>query len=186
MVSFPALVLYSCHLKVVSWQKLVERKSVKLLYSILGGFSGSIGTIAMVIVQIPMMALGVILMDKSGRQPLLLVRRLRNLYCVMELNEKNLNSTIFIGFAAGTCLGCLLVGLSFFLQVYIGSFSPGMGGIPLVIMLELGSWIVSYAFNFLIDLRSAGTFFIFLSICGLTILFVAKLVPETKGRTLRN
>ncbi|KAK7830732.1 sugar transporter erd6-like 5 [Quercus suber] len=56
------------------------------------GFSGSTGTIAMVIVQIPMMALGVILIDKSGRQPLLLV------------------------FAVGTCLGCLLVGLSFFLQ----------------------------------------------------------------------
>ena len=82
------------------------------------GFSGSIGTIAMVIVevldslcgiptfssalcflsdlhdfvQIPMMALGIILMDKSGMRPLLLVRRLRNLYCVMELNENNFQS----------------------------------------------------------------------------------------------
>uniref|UniRef100_A0A7N2L4J9 Major facilitator superfamily (MFS) profile domain-containing protein n=1 Tax=Quercus lobata TaxID=97700 RepID=A0A7N2L4J9_QUELO len=115
------------------------------------GFWGSIGTIAMVIVQIPMMALGVILMDKSGRRPLLLVS------------------------ATGTCLGCLLVGLSFFLQVYTGSFSLGMGGIPWVIMSEifpinmkgsagslvtlvswLGSWIVSYAFNFLMDWSSAG------------------------------
>ncbi|PQP93349.1 sugar transporter ERD6-like 5 isoform X1 [Prunus yedoensis var. nudiflora] len=161
------------------------------------GFSDSIGTIAMVAVQIPMTGLGVILMDKSGRRPLLLVS------------------------STGTCLGCLLVGLSFLLQklqqwklvtpilalvgvlVFTGSFSLGMGGIPWVIMSEifpinmkgsagslvtlvswLGSWIVSYAFNFLMDWNSAGTFFIFSCISGVTILFVAKLVPETKGRTL--
>ncbi|KAF4395799.1 hypothetical protein F8388_018073 [Cannabis sativa] len=56
------------------------------------GFSGSVGTIAMVVVQVPMTALGVVLMDKSGRRPLLLVS------------------------SAGTCLGCLLVGLSFIFQ----------------------------------------------------------------------
>ncbi|XP_021898862.1 sugar transporter ERD6-like 5 isoform X2 [Carica papaya] len=187
------------------------------------GFSGSIGMIAMVIVQIPMTALGALLMDKSGRRPLLLIS------------------------AAGTCFGCLLVALSFLLQVlastesahllnhdlmfltiafyhvqdlrhwkevtpfsalagvliYTGSFSLGMGGIPWVIMSEifpinmkgsagslvtlvswLGSWIVSYAFNFLMKWNSSGTFFIFSSICGLTVAFVWKLVPETKGRTL--
>ncbi|KAF8038811.1 hypothetical protein BT93_B1383 [Corymbia citriodora subsp. variegata] len=161
------------------------------------GFSGSVGTIAMVVVQIPMTALGVLLMDKSGRRPLLLVS------------------------AAGTCLGCLMTGFSFYFQdlqmwkaftpilalvgvlVYTGSFSLGMGGIPWVIMSEifpinmkglagslvtvvswLGSWIISYAFNFMMDWSSAGTFFIFSSICGFTVLFIAKLVPETKGRTL--
>ncbi|TKY61453.1 Sugar transporter ERD6 5 [Spatholobus suberectus] len=132
------------------------------------GFSGSIGMIAMVAVQIPMTTLGVLLMDKSGRRPLLLIS------------------------ASGTCLGCFLAALSFFLQdlqkwkevspilalvgvlVYTGSFSLGMGGIPWVIMSEifpinvkgsagslvtlvswLCSWIVSYAFNFLMSWSSA-------------------------------
>lgn len=161
------------------------------------GFSGRVGSIAMVAVQIPMTTLGTILMDKSGRRPLLLAS------------------------AAGTCLGCFFVGISFLLQglqgwkelgpifallgvlIYDGAFSLGMGGIPWVIMSEifpinmkgsagslvtlvswLGSWIISYAFNFLMKWSSAGTFFIFSSICGITVLFVAKLVPETKGRTL--
>ncbi|CAB4315546.1 unnamed protein product [Prunus armeniaca] len=161
------------------------------------GFSDSIGTLAMVAVQIPMTGLGVILMDKSGRRPLLLVS------------------------STGTCLGCLLVGLSFLLQnlqqwkqvtpilalvgvlVFTGSFSLGMGGIPWVIMSEifpinmkgsagslvtlvswLGSWIVSYAFNFLMDWNSAGTFFMFSCVSGVTILFVAKL-PVVDDQHLR-
>ncbi|XVF06167.1 hypothetical protein REPUB_Repub06bG0024200 [Reevesia pubescens] len=46
------------------------------------------------------------------------------------------------------------------------------------------SWVVSYTFNFLLQWSSAGTFFIFSSISGIAIIFIAKLVPETKGRTL--
>ncbi|WOK95968.1 sugar transporter ERD6-like 5 [Canna indica] len=162
-----------------------------------GFSSGNTGMIAMVAVQVPMTTLGVLLMDKSGRKPLLMVS------------------------AAGTCLGCFLVGLSFLLKeeevskdlniilalagilIYTGSFSLGMGAIPWVIMSEIfplnlkgtagslvtlvnwvGSWVVSYSFNFLTMWSSAGTFFIFASICGLTIPFVEWLVPETKGRTL--
>ncbi|KAM1468371.1 hypothetical protein ACFX13_034191 [Malus domestica] len=126
-----------------------------------------------------MTAFGVILMDKSGRSPLLLVP------------------------SAGTCLRCLLMGLSFVLQnlqqwkqitpilalvgvlVLTGSFSLGMGGLPWVIVSEifpinmkgsagslvtlvtwLGSWINSYV---LIDWNSAGTFFLFSSLSAVTI-----------------
>ncbi|XP_076955300.1 sugar transporter ERD6-like 5 isoform X2 [Bidens hawaiensis] len=161
------------------------------------GFSSSIGSIALVIVQIPFTILGVLLMDVSGRRPLLMVS------------------------AAGTCLGCLFLGISFLLQdlqeykafspilalvgvlVFKGSFSLGMGGIPWVIMSEIfpinikssagslvtvvnwfGSWVVTYFFNFLMNCSTEGTFFLFSGVCGLTILFVVKLVPETKGRTL--
>jgi MFS transporter, SP family, ERD6-like sugar transporter len=104
----------------------------------------------------------------------------------------------------------------------------GAAGSLVTLVSWLGSWIVSYAFNFLLvwnsygkprrtkwyrilvrvlhtsiginidsaatsddDIyiyvwlgRNAGTFFIFASICGLTVVFVEQLVPETKGRTL--
>ncbi|GLT90369.1 hypothetical protein SLE2022_083060 [Rubroshorea leprosula] len=150
-----------------------------------------------VFLQIVMVSLGVILIDKSGRRPLLLAS------------------------SAGTCLGCVFTGFSFFLQdlhsgkelvaflvlvgvlVFLGSFELAMGGIPFVIMSEIfsinikvsagslvtlvswfGSWVTAYTFTFLFEWSSAGTFFIFAGICAAGTLFIAKLVPETKGRAL--
>ncbi|XP_058216474.1 sugar transporter ERD6-like 5 isoform X1 [Rhododendron vialii] len=161
------------------------------------GCSASVGTTTMAIIQIPFTALNVLLVDRSGRRPLLMVS------------------------AAGTCLGNILVGLGFLFQgfqysselcailvlsgilIYSASFTAGMNATPYILMSEIfpvnirgsaGSlvifanwftaWIVSYSFNFLFDWSSPGVFFIFAAICGSTILFVAKLVPETKGRSL--
>ncbi|KAH0944154.1 LOW QUALITY PROTEIN: hypothetical protein HID58_003791 [Brassica napus] len=87
--------------------------------------------------------------------------------------------------------------------VYIGSFSIGMGAIPWVIMSEifpinlkgtagglvtvvnwLSSWFVSLTFNFLMIWSPHGAFYVYGGVCVLAIIFIAKLVPETKGKTL--
>ncbi|CAN0856060.1 Sugar transporter ERD6-like 16 [Linum grandiflorum] len=156
-----------------------------------------IGTIAYACIQVPITVAGAILMDKSGRRPLIMVS------------------------ATGTFLGCSMAGASFFFKshdllldwvpilavsgvlVYISAFSIGMGAVPWVIMSEifpinmkgvggsvvvlvnwLGAWAVSFTFNFLMSWSSSGTFFLYSGFSILTILFVAKFVPETKGKTL--
>ncbi|KAK1582453.1 hypothetical protein Q3G72_015197 [Acer saccharum] len=161
------------------------------------GLSTAIGTTAAAILEIPVTAMGVMLLDKAGRRPLLMIS------------------------ASGLCFFYFLMGLSFTLQaahllkkvtpilVLIGllgcsaSNSTGMAGVPWVIMSEIfpvnvkasagslvtlvnwsGSWIVTYTFNFIFEWSSAGTFFICASIYGATVVFIAMVVPETKGRTL--
>ncbi|XP_039029197.1 sugar transporter ERD6-like 5 [Hibiscus syriacus] len=164
------------------------------------GFPSKVGSIAIAVLQILMAILGVLFIGKFGRRPLLLIS------------------------AGGTCLGCVITGLPFFLQVpslsrifdhlssipvkpenqvFLLSFDLGMGGIPWIIVSEIfpmnikGSgeslvnllnwasyWVVSYTFTFLFKWNSAGTFFIFAFIGDVGIIFIGKLVLETKGRTL--
>ncbi|KAF3335877.1 hypothetical protein FCM35_KLT20384 [Carex littledalei] len=154
-----------------------------------GFASGSLGTILIACFQVPVTLLAAVLMDRSGRRPLLMIS------------------------ASGLFFGSFITAISFYLkayhlfslmkQVYIGTFSIGMGGIPWVIMSEIfpihikgiggslvtimnwfGSWVVSYFFNFLMSWSSHGTFFIFSAVCALALVFIFKVVPETKGRTL--
>ncbi|KAK9215433.1 hypothetical protein WN944_007438 [Citrus x changshan-huyou] len=132
-----------------------------------------------ILLQIITTTLGAVLVDVSGRRLMLLI------------------STV------GACLGCIITALAFVFEVYLGFLQLGLGGIPWIIMSEIfpinikgsagsltilvswiGSWIVSYTFNSLFDWSSIGTFFLYGAICGLGVLFIWKLVPETKGRTL--
>ncbi|XP_061993488.1 sugar transporter ERD6-like 5 [Rosa rugosa] len=141
------------------------------------GFPSDIGTISSSLIAIPGVALSVLLTDKAGRRPLLMVS------------------------AGGLCLCNFLVGLAFCFQdlnlwkevtpilVYISLLIypinvKGSAGSLSSLVKWSCAWIVTYTFNFMMDWSSAGTFFIFSAICGITLLFVAKLVPETKGRTL--
>ncbi|CAI0426352.1 unnamed protein product [Linum tenue] len=135
--------------------------------------------------------------DRAGRKPLLLVAgsglvlacMIIGLSFYLKVNELAIE---FVPLLAVT--GILL---------YIGSFSAGMGAVPWVIMSEIfpvnikgiaggfatlvnwfGAWSVSYTFNFLMSWSSYGTFLVYAAVNALGIVFVLKVVPETKGRTL--
>ncbi|KAL6324390.1 hypothetical protein AAG906_012994 [Vitis piasezkii] len=153
-------------------------------------FSTTFGSRAIAILQIPVMVVSVVLIDKSGRRPLLMVS------------------------AAGMGLSSLLIGFSFLMQdmnqlkevtpivvligllTYSATYSLGMAGLPWLIMAEIYpinikgvagslvtfsnwffSWVVTYTFNYM-------NILLYSIISGSTVLFTAKLVPETKGRKL--
>ncbi|KAK3193926.1 hypothetical protein Dsin_025236 [Dipteronia sinensis] len=161
------------------------------------GFSSSIGTIVYAVLQVVVTGLATIVIDRAGRKPLLFVSAtglvlgclLTGISFYLKVNELALKSV-----PALAVTGILL---------YIGSFSAGMGAVPWVIMSEIfpinikgvagslatlvnwfGAWAVSYTFNFLMTWSSYGTFILYAAINALAILFVAVMVPETKGRTL--
>ncbi|KAF9618279.1 hypothetical protein IFM89_000914 [Coptis chinensis] len=161
------------------------------------GFPANTGTVIYACVQVPLTAVGAFLMDRAGRRILLFVSAsglvvgslLVGISFFMKANELSLEWVPVLA----------LTGI----LAYIGSFSVGMGAIPWVIMSEifpinikatagslvalvnwLASWIVSLSFNFLFSWSSSGTFFLFAAVNALAIIFIAKLVPETKGRTL--
>ncbi|CAN1285165.1 Sugar transporter ERD6-like 17 [Linum perenne] len=146
---------------------------------------------------VPAAAVGLFLMDYAGRKPVLMVSAGGMCLCsilvgvafvLQGLNLlKNLTPIM-------TVLGITL---------YIATFSIGLAGVPWIIMSEifpmsvkavagslvtlvcwLASWVVTYTFNFMFQWSPAGTFFIFAGMCGASIMFTWKLVPETKGMTL--
>ncbi|GAB4843524.1 hypothetical protein Ancab_013486 [Ancistrocladus abbreviatus] len=159
--------------------------------------SGKVGTVIYAIIQVPITFIGALLVDKSGRRSLVMVSATGTfLGCF-------LTATGFLLKSNGVLLGWVpIFGVSGILM-YISAFSIGMGAVPWVIMSEIfpinikgvagslvvlvnwsGAWLISYTFNFLMSWSMAGTFYIYAAFGALTVLFVAKIVPETKGKTL--
>ncbi|XP_021635640.2 sugar transporter ERD6-like 16 isoform X2 [Hevea brasiliensis] len=162
-----------------------------------GFSSGTIGTIAYACVQIPITIVGALLMDKSGRKVLIMVSAAGTfLGCFLA-------GVSFFLKAHGLLLRWVPTMVLAGVLIFISSFSIGMGAVPWLIMSEifpinikgvggslvvlvnwLGAWLVSYTFNFLMSWSSSGTFFLYSGVSLTAILFVAKFVPETKGKTL--
>lgn len=161
------------------------------------GVPSNAGTIIYACLQVPVTAIGAFLMDRAGRRLLLFISGsglavgsvLVGTSFLMQAHELSLEWVPTL-----TLFGVL---------TYIASFSIGMGAIPWVIMSEIlpinikgtagslitlvnwfGSWVVSLSFNFLMSWSSSGTFFVYAAINAVGVVFVAKLVPETKGRAL--
>ncbi|XP_026456448.1 sugar transporter ERD6-like 7 isoform X2 [Papaver somniferum] len=161
------------------------------------GFPPDLGTTICAILPIFVTALGVSLIDRAGRRALLLVSATGLvLGCLLDgaaffMKDHEL---LLDAVPALTVTGIL---------VYIGSFSIGMGAVPWVVMSEIfpinvkgvagslatlvswfGTWVASYTYNYLMSWSTYGTFMIYALINGLAIIFIARVVPETKGRTL--
>ncbi|WMV11889.1 hypothetical protein MTR67_005274 [Solanum verrucosum] len=161
------------------------------------GCSAESGSKVMAVLQLPFAITSIILTEKAGRRLLMLVTSAGTcLGCLLVAL-----GFLFKGYHLSTELTSSMVYTGILL--FSVSFTMGMGGTPWIIMSEIlpinikgsagslvtlincfTSWIVGYAFNFLFEWNAAGTFFLFAFFCGSVVVFVAMLVPETKGRTL--
>ncbi|KAL1196370.1 Sugar transporter ERD6-like 14 [Cardamine amara subsp. amara] len=161
------------------------------------GVSSDVGFITTSIVQMSGGILGVLLVDISGRRSLLLVSQGGMfLGCLATAISFFLQKNNY--WETGTPFLALVS-----VMVYFGAYGLGMGPIPWMIASEIfpvdvkgaagtvcnlassiSSWLVTYFFNFLLQWSSTGTFVIFAVVIGLGFIFTAKLVPETKGKSL--
>ncbi|KAL4182339.1 hypothetical protein AMTRI_Chr12g242010 [Amborella trichopoda] len=161
------------------------------------GSSGTVGTISIACIQVLVTAVGATLMDKCGRRPLLLVSISGACFgCLLSAISFFLQSQDYLTDFSPILALCGIL-------VYIAAFSVGWGAIPWVLMSEIfpinvkgtagslvslmhwfGGWFMSLMYNFFMSWSKTATYTVFTAICGGTVLFVAKLVPETKGRTL--
>ncbi|XP_024525314.1 sugar transporter ERD6-like 4 isoform X1 [Selaginella moellendorffii] len=166
------------------------------------GFSSSnLASLSLALLQVVMTGVAAVLMDRAGRRLLLMVSGAGMAVSCFLVGfafylQQHMDATShFAPFVGNLALISLLV--------YITSFALGMGPIPWIIMSEvlpshikgLGgsvatlvnwtfSWLVTMSFNFLLNWSSTGSFALFAGMCAFTVLFVAVLVPETRGRTL--
>ncbi|XP_037495531.1 sugar transporter ERD6-like 16 isoform X2 [Jatropha curcas] len=159
--------------------------------------SATIGTTAYACVEVPATMVGALLMDKCGRKPLIMFSAVGTfLGCSIAGISFLLKSH---GLLLEWVPGLAVAGLLIFISAYAIGMGPvpwgimseifpinmkGVGGSLVVLVNWLGAWIVAYTFNFLISWSFSGTFFLYSAFSLMTFQFVAKFVPETKGKTL--
>ncbi|GAB2234341.1 hypothetical protein Droror1_Dr00003589 [Drosera rotundifolia] len=161
------------------------------------GVSSNAGTISYACLQVVVTVLNTLVIDRIGKKPLVVVSAAGMLVgCVTAATSFFLKT---YGLATSISPALAVAGL----LIFIAGFAAGMAAIPWVVMSEIFpinikgtagsfatlvnwscSWAVSYSFNFLMSTSSYGTFLLFGTVNALCILFVIKVVPETKGRTL--
>ncbi|XP_013618854.1 PREDICTED: sugar transporter ERD6-like 15 isoform X4 [Brassica oleracea var. oleracea] len=161
------------------------------------GVSSDFGFITTSLVQMLGGVLGTMLVDVSGRRSLLLVSQAGSfLGCLATAISFFLQENRW--WEGGTSILALISVL-----VYFASYGLAMSSIPWIVASEIypvdvkgaagtvcnlagsiSSCLVAYSFNFLLQWSSTGTFLMFATVTGLGFVFIAKLVPETKGKSL--
>jgi sugar porter (SP) family MFS transporter len=161
----------------------------------IGGDAGPIlATAGIGAINVAATVLAMWLVDRAGRRPLLLWGLAGMTISLVILSVSlSVKSLAGVGVAAVACLGCFVV-----------AFAVSLGPLPYVLMSELfpaavrplgmalaaaTAWgtnaVVSLSFLPLLGaVGVAGAFFVFAGVCALAYVFVYRLAPETKGRSL--
>uniref|UniRef100_A0A1J3D6K2 Putative sugar transporter ERD6-like 13 n=1 Tax=Noccaea caerulescens TaxID=107243 RepID=A0A1J3D6K2_NOCCA len=161
------------------------------------GFPNNIGVTVAGVVQSVSSVIGLIIVDKFGRRSLL------TLATVMMCLGSLITGLSFLFQSYALLNNYTPISTFIGVMVFFISITIGIGGIPWVMVSEMtpinvkGSagtlcnltswscnWFVAYTFNFLFQWSSSGVFFIYSIISAVGILFVMKMVPETRGRSL--
>ncbi|KAD1137714.1 hypothetical protein E3N88_43233 [Mikania micrantha] len=152
-------------------------------------------TVAVGVTKTAFILVAIVLIDKVGRKPLLYVSTIGMTVCLLGLA---ISLSIFKGMTLGVALAIVAICGN------VAFFSIGIGPVCWVITSEIfplrlraqasalgavGNRVCSgvVAMSFLSVSRAismAGTFFIFTVISAVSVSFVYKLVPETKGKSL--
>ncbi|OMO75114.1 Sugar/inositol transporter [Corchorus olitorius] len=171
------------------------------IFETAGVKSSNVATLGVGAVQVIATAVTTWLADKTGRRLLLIVSS-----SLMTLSLLIVAVSFFLKDAVASDSSLYSV-MSIFsvvgVVIMVVGFSLGMGPIPWVIMSEIlpinikglaGSvatlsnwffaWVITMTANLLLDWSSGGTFTIYMLVSAFTIGFVARCVPETKGRGL--
>ncbi|XP_046344784.2 solute carrier family 2, facilitated glucose transporter member 8-like [Haliotis rufescens] len=158
-------------------------------------------TVAVGAIQVVATFAACLLMDRAGRRKLLIIAGLImsatlfmfGLYYKLQASN-SLNSTMKTWLPVCS------------LMIYIVGFSLGWGPIPMLVMSEifpsrargaassiaiLGNWLVAFVvtkefMTMQTILGQDGTFYLFAMFCLMSVMFVWKYLPETKGKSLED
>lgn len=153
-------------------------------------------TIIVGVVQLVCNGVSTLLVDRTGRRPLLLVSA-----AVMSASMAAMGAAFYFQLEKESWLGYLPIGS---LVVFMIGFSLGFGGLPFLLLGELfpthyrsqlsamasavnllSMFSVIKSYHALESvLTSAGTFWMYACFCAISFFFVLFCVPETKGKSL--
>ncbi|TYH99232.1 hypothetical protein ES332_A11G052600v1 [Gossypium tomentosum] len=163
--------------------------------------SSNVATFGLGLIQVIASGVTTWLVDKAGRRVLLMISSSgMTLSLLLVATAFYVEGYILEDSFIHSAMGIMsLVGL----VAFAISFCLGVGAIPWVIMSEIlpvnikglaGSvatlfnwmtaWAVTMTANLLLSWSGGGTFTIYAGLAAFTIIFVARCVPETKGRSL--
>jgi len=148
-------------------------------------------TVALQVVNVLLTLVAIVVVDRGGRKPLLLITS-----AAMGISLLLLGGAFFLKLGA--------VWIFVFTLAYVGSFAVAMGPVVWVVLSEIfptrtrgramgvatvSLWVACFAVSQTVpwmfeNLGEAVTFWSYATMCVVSFFFVALFVPETKGKTL--